>query len=514
MHGGGCRQTDAVGQRLDSYPETGGGPLVPDPVRPPAARRSGVSGFVWSAVSFGGSRLVVFVATLVLARVLVPEEFGLVAAAMVLVSYFEIGLDLGVGASLIYEQEEGISDRVHTAFTVNLLVCLALTAAGVAAAPAVAAFFQVPTEDALFRVVFAYLLIRGLGQIHDALLKRDLDFRRRTVTEITRAVIRAGVSIPLALAGLGAWALVWGLLAGEVGGTAANWWLVRFRPKLRLARPVVGSLLAYGLPVVGTKIVGWVGSTADDLVVGNLLGPRQLGFYTIAYRLPELLIANVLWLFSSVAFPVYSRARTEGGDAFRAAMLRALTLTTLFGFTVGTGLAIVARDAVLVLFSAQWAPATTPMVLLALATGLQSIGYASGDIFPAMGRPGLLLKLSAPMIVLLVIAFVVVGPAGLTAVAAVHLVFQVIFGMARLVVASRLLGAGIGDHLRAMWPAVCASLGIVLCALPVRLSTKPGIGSLLATVAAGTMGGAAALLLGARSALATLRDLAATLRAR
>lgn len=473
-----------------------------------------ITSFGWAAASFGINRFLLFVATLVLARVLAPSDFGLVAAGMTLITYFEIGLDLGVGSALIYEQEKGITARVQTAFTLNMLVSAAFTVVGIAAAPAVARLFHVPDEAAIFRMLFVYLLIRGAGQIPDAILKRDLSFKKRMLVDVLRAVVRAAVSIGLALVDYGAWAIVWGILAGEIAGTVMSWSLVRFVPRFSIDRSAGATLLRFGLSFVALKALAEVGMNSDYLVVGNRLGPTQLGFYTMSYRLPELLIDNVYWIFSSVAFPVYSQARTLGGDAFRVAMLRALRLMTLFGFSLGIGLALTARDAIHVLFSSKWDPAAGPMTLIALAAGLAAVGYASGDIFPAIGKPGTLLKINAPLALALLVAFVLAAPYGIIAVAAVHLGFQLCYGALRLVVANRIVGSTLRESVVALRPAVIVSSGILVCGLPVRLMTDVGSGSLLAITLAGAAGGVAGLMIGARPEIGELRTIAARMLGR
>ncbi|MDP8927697.1 MAG: lipopolysaccharide biosynthesis protein [Actinomycetota bacterium] len=470
--------------------------------------REAVRSFVWAAISFGGNRFVVFVSTLVLARLLAPRDFGVVAAGLAVIAYLEVALDLGVTSALIYEQERGVTDRVQTAFTLNIFVSALLFMVGLAAAPGVARFFRVPGEENIFRALSLFLLIRGAGQVHDTILKRDLLFRKRTLVELLRAVVRAGLAIWLALLGYEAWSIVWGFLAGELAGTVVSWFLVSLRPSWSLDRVAARTLLKFGFSVVGIKILGEIGTNADYLVVGNRLGPDELGFYSIAFRLPELFVGNIFWIFSSVAFPLYSKTRALGSTAFRTSMLRALTFATLFGFPIGAGLAIVARDAVLVLFSSKWAPAIVPMALISIAFGVGSVGFASGDIFPALGKPGALLKIDTPLTVILVVAFVLAAPYGITAVAWVHLVISLLYAMVRLVVANRLVGSSLPENFRAMRAGLCATAGVVALALPVRLATTAGLGALLLTVLAGSVGGLVGLLASGRSSVDEVRSLA------
>ena len=466
-----------------------------------------VRSFLWSALSFGSTKLIVFGITLVLTRLLAPADFGLVAAGLTLIAFLEIALDLGVGAAVVYEQEHGISDRVRTAYTLNLVLAAALALLGIIAAPAIAAFFRAPDDVDLFRVLFLYLILRGGSQVQTAVLQRDLRYRERTVIDVSRAVVRGTLSVALALADTGAWAIVLGMLGGEVVGLAMAAFYVRVRPAVRLQRSVAASLLRFGAAVLALKMVTTLLSGSDFIIVGGRLGPEELGFYTIAYRLPELGIDTVHWIFSSVAFAVYSKARQQGPEAFRGSMLRALRLTTLFGFSAGVGLAILAPTAVPVLFSDSWTPAVNACVLLSLATGLASIGYASGDIFPAVGRPGTLLGLTALMAPLAVVGFWFAAPYGITAVAAVHLAFQVLFCTARLHVANRLVGSTWRESAVAVGPALASVLGIVALALPVSLLLSPGPLSLVAILASGVVGSLLALLLLARPTLVDIRGL-------
>lgn len=502
--------------RRDRAPDGSGTGMTDAGGTPPQPGLTGaaVRSFLWAMLSFGSNKAVVFVTTLVLARLLTPADFGLVAGGLAVLAYLEVILDLGVGQALVYERETGITRRVQTAFTVNVVVAAVLTALAVASAPAIAAFLRTPDATTLYRVLSLSLLVRGFGQVQAAVLQRDLDFRRRTAVDIARAVVRASVSIPMAFAGYGAWALVVGVVAGEATSSIVAWWLTRFRPSFALDREALRPLLSFGVTILVTRLVAEASGNADYLIVGRRLGPTQLGYYSVAWRLPELLIDSVLWVFSSVAFPVYTHARDRGAAAFKEAMLRALRLVTLFSFPVGVGLAVVSRDAILVLFSERWMPAAPIMALVALTMAILSVGYASGDLYPAMGRPGLLLRLDVALAVPIVAAFWFTAPYGITAVALVHLVVTLGYAPVRMAIANHYVDATMRESLIALWPAVCTSLGIVVVALPLRLLLEPGLVALAATIAGGVVGGGVAMLVGAPRAVDDLRTLAASLRDR
>lgn len=462
---------------------------------PPTSTRA-IKGFAWAVASLGGSRVVVFISTLVLARILVPREFGIVSAGLAYIAYLEVVLDLGVSSAVVFEQEVGITRRVRTAFTVNLVACVIFTGIGVAGSSFGARFFHIPHEVAIFRALSCYLAIGGFGQVGGALLRRDLRFAAKTVVDLTKALVRAGLSIGLALAGYGAWAIVLGLLAGELCGAVLATTLARFRPRPAFDRGAASGMLRFGVGVLALAILGEAGLNADYLVVGNRLGSIALGVYTMAYRLPELLISNLFWVFSSVAFPAYSRTNTVGGtDALRSAMLKSLRYVTLYGFTVGAGLAIASRDIVGVLLSTRWANATVPMALVALGAAFGSVGYASGDLYTATGQPRRLLKINGPVVTLKIIGFVIAAPHGLVAVAAVHVVGNFAYAFVRLEAANRIVGSTWRQDLDALRPGLIAAAGVVVCALPVRLLGAPGAMTLLLTVVMGIAGASLALRL-------------------
>lgn len=458
--------------------------------------RGAARNFGWGALSFGANRLLVFISTLVLARILVPEDFGTVAAAMAVVLYFEIALDLGVGAAVIYEQEQGITPRVQTAFTLNLMTAVGLTLLGVAFAPLIASFFHLQHQVTLFRVLFCYLLIRGCGTVQDSVLKRNLQFGRRTFLDLTRGIVRAALSIVLALAGYHAWAMIWGLLAGELAATVLAFVLVPFRPTLRLQRGASRLMLGFGLTVLALKVTDAIEIDSDYLVVGRRLGPTSLGYYTVGFRLPELLLFNVFWIFSSVAFPAYAKARTLGTTLFGPAMLRALQLITLYAFPGGVALALTAHNVVTVLFGARWEPAVGAMQLIALSAAMASVGYASGDIYSASGKPGTLLAIDAPKALIIIAAMWLAAPYGITAVAGVHLVAQTIYAVVRLHLANRIVATTWRQTLVALRPAGTCAASVAVLVAPVTLLLPEGPVTLLAQVAAVAAGAGVGLFVG------------------
>lgn len=442
--------------------------------------RSSARGFAWVALAWGGNRLVVLGLTLVLARILVPADFGLVTAALTIIAILDAALDLGLGAAVVAEQEEGVTPRIRAAFTLNLGLAALVAGAGAAASPLIARLFHAPEHVTLFALIFAYPLFRGAGLVNDAVLKRNLQFKRRTMVDVTRAVLRAAVSIPLAFTIGGAFSIAIGLLASELVAMVVLWCLVPIAPTLAVRGPVSRGLLRFGGQVTAIRVLGSFRTTVDYLVVGSVLGASALGLYGMAYKLPELVIENILWIFSAVALPAYARARAVSEDVLRSSMLRATRLLGLYGLAAGTTLAVIARDAVPVVFSSTWVPAIVPMMLISLSIGVMSVAWASGDVFSALGRPGVLVRLDLPATAVMTAMFLLAPRYGLVGVAAVHLIFNVLYCVARLGVLQRVTRVPVGQVVRAVAPGFAVAGLTAAVGLAVRATLPAGeLGSLV-----------------------------------
>lgn len=452
------------------------------------------SGVLWSGVAFVGTKAFTFVSILVLARLLAPAEFGVVAAILVFVSVIELVSDFGMKATVVYEQERGITPRVHTAFTVNAILAVLLTGTGVALAPLAAAFFGLPGEIDLFRLACLNLLVVGLGNMHDALLRRDMEFRRLVGPEVARGLVRGAVSIALAVAGFGADALVIGLLAGSATWTAVLWLVNPFRPRPHLDLGIVRSMAGYGSAAVSLEGISAIASRADAAAIGSVLGARALGLYTVAFRVPELIVENVAWNVSSVAFPALSRQRRLDEHGLESAALMVLRYQALYAIPVSAGIAVLSAPLVQVLFSSAWTEAAGVMSAIAVMAALAAVGHPLGDVFKAVGRQRMLVVLAVVQIPLFVGTIVALAGLGILAVAwgragaeAVHLVLLV----ATLVRVVRLRVRGI---LAAVAPGLFAGAGVMLGAGAARfLWSDLGALPLLAGTAAGAVGGLLAL---------------------
>lgn len=450
--------------------------------------RRTAAGVVWAMLGAGAGKFLTLASIAILARLLAPAEFGLFAFALVYIAYLETLGDLGTGSALVYWPDRA-RDVAQVTFALNLLTGVAWFLLTWVLAPAVAAFFHSPEGVPILRALGATFPLKALGNTHDALCKKDLRFRARLLPEIGWAAVKAALTIALALAGVGVWSLVWGHLAATGARAALFWLVVPWRPAWRWPAELLRPVLRYGGWIVALNVVAAIVHHVDYIVVGRMLGVSTLGFYQMAYKVPETVVILLVWQTSMVLFPAFSRARASG-RGLGGAYLTALRYFSLLALPAAVSLFFLAEPLVLALFGESWRPSIPILRALAVSTGLRALGTHAGDVVKAQGRPKLLAALAVLKALILVPALVVAAHWGATAVAAT---------MAAVAGATMLLDFAVvhrisGVPARSIWGAVAPSLrpaAVLAVVLTGWTHAAAGAGSLL------VLGGGVALGLGA-----------------
>lgn len=467
-----------------------------------------VRGATWNVLTFGLSKALLLVTTVVLTRVLSPADFGLLALGLLVVLFLDVVGDLGVGAAVIYRRDGGDGASASTAVGVAALTGLVLTAVCVVGAPLLADAFDEPGLTGVVRVLALSFLLRTLSSVHRAMLEKELDFARRAVPEVAGALVKAALSIGLALGGLGVYSLAWGQVGGMAVMTALYWALARWRYRPALDVAVARELLRFGLPVTLLAVLSALTQSLDQLVVGRRLDASSLGQYAVAYRLPELVVLHFCYLLSGALFPSYAKASSDP-EQLRRGFRTTLRLVSLVTTPLALGLALTAGDLVPLLFGPQWDAAVPVMRLLALATLLVSLSFNVGDVYKATGRPGVLNRIAVFRLAVTAPVLWVVAPSGIVAVAGALACVYAVVTLVQLVVASRLMVTPVSAMLGEYGPAAAggAAMTAVVLLLTELLDGAPAPVRLAVLVVAGALAYLGALAVVARPTLLQVRSL-------
>lgn len=361
---------------------------------PPTGRQA-----AWNYLVFGLSKSSTLIMTVVAARLLDPADFGLFTLALLVVNLFDYMKDLGVGAALV--QNPGRWDRLApTGLTLTVIFGVTAGALLAVAAPVGADVLHQPALTPLIRVLAIGLTISALSAIPAARLRRDLDFRQRIWPEFLGAAVKATLTILLAAQGQGVWSLVYGQLAGTVVITILYWWVARTPVVFGFDRQQAKDLVRYGSALTGVALLSFAMFNMDYLFIGVRRGDEQLGLYTLAYRLPDLLVLALCNVISEVLFSALSRLQHDrqrlGGH-----YLEVIAATMALSAPISVALAAAAPAVVGTLYGPQYAGAASVLVVLSIYALLFSVSWHAGDVFKAMGRPGLLIATGTGRLVLM-----------------------------------------------------------------------------------------------------------------
>jgi O-antigen/teichoic acid export membrane protein len=358
----------------------------------PELTQKTLKGVFWSYLSFAGGMALSSVTTIVLARLLLPEQFGVVGYCLVAIQYLDILNSAGIDTALIARRENA-EEAANAAFIANILlgvICYGLTWV---LAPSVAVFFKSPQIVPLLRVLGLSLPLSGLGMVPGTLLQRSLNFRKILIAELGRNFTKGAISIILAVLGFGVWSLVWGQILGILTGTILCWLLASWKPTWRFHAEATRSILFIGFHIIILEIAGALRSNVDYLLVGRILGAAALGYYTMSYRIPELLIRSLNNVVGDVSLPTLAMIQVEP-ERLRTFYFGYLRYISMFVLPLGTGLAFTARLFIPIFLSDTWNPAIIPTALISLAIGISALGYVPGVLYKAIGRPDVLNRLA------------------------------------------------------------------------------------------------------------------------
>jgi len=349
-----------------------------------------VSGLLWSSGASVAQQILNFAVTVVLARLLLPAEFGLVATIAVFTGFVSLFVDFGFSAALI--QREDLDERhLSSAFWMNFGVGVLLGGLVAAMAPALAWFFKEPALVSLTLVLSVNFVVGSLGIVQSALLQRAMNFRRLGVLGIASTVVGGAAGVVAALGGYGVWSLVVQVIVSTGIRTTLLWATNDWRPRRLVDVQSIRQLWRYSSNLAGYNAVNYWARNGDNLLVGKFVGAAGLGIYGRAYNLMLLPIQQISSVTALVMFPALARIQSEP-ERVKRAYLRAVGIIALLSFPVMTGMFVVAKPFIVTLYGDRWTGAVPVLRILCVAGLMQPVAATAGWLYQSQGRTDWLFK--------------------------------------------------------------------------------------------------------------------------
>jgi O-antigen/teichoic acid export membrane protein len=354
-------------------------------------RQRTLVGLGWTGAARLVGQLLQLATTVVLARLLSPNEYGLLGMVLVFTGFANYVADMGLGASII--QNTALSNRhLNSVFWLNAATGLALTLIFILAAPLVAGFYGEPQLYLLTVAIAPNFVLGSLNVVQSALLDKALNFRIKFWIEIVAAFASGLVALVLALRGWGVWSLVGQSLALTTVRVLMMWIQSSWRPAMVFDFSAIRELMRFSGHLTGFGIVFYWSQNIDKLMIGRWIGSSALGIYTLADKLMRLSLANINDVTSSVMFPALSSIQHDV-EAVKRAYLRATRMTSLIVFPMMIALGVLAEPAIVVVYGTKWRASIVILQLLCVAGVSLSTYSTAGWIFMSQGRTDLLFRL-------------------------------------------------------------------------------------------------------------------------
>ena len=350
-----------------------------------------IKNFFWRIGESGGAQLVSFLVSIVLARLLTPEDYGVIALVTVFTSILQVFVDSGLGTALVQKKNADEVD-FSSVFYFNVLVCLTLYAGMFVAAPAIAKFYDNPIYIPLVRVLSLTLVISGLKNIQQAYVSRHMIFKRFFFSTLGGTIASAILGIVMAYAGFGVWALAAQYVSNTAIDTLILWVTVPWRPRKKFSWMRLKELLSYGWKLLASALMDTGYTSLWNLLIGKVYSAADLSFYDQGSRYPKAIISTISNSIDSVLLPTMSSVQDDRAQI--KSMTRRSIMTSVYVMApLMMGLAGCARPLVSLILTDKWLPCVPFLRIFCITYMFWPVHSANLNAIKAMGRSDLYLRL-------------------------------------------------------------------------------------------------------------------------
>lgn len=422
--------------------------------------KSAAFGIMWSGITQFSLQAFRFIVIIILARLLNPEDFGIIGLAALFIGVINIINDLGLSATIIQKKD---LEKAHlsTSFWASVGIAILLWFFSILISPFVADFFHEGLVQPVLIVTSAGLVIGSFCVVHRALLQKKLKFKKIAIAEISGAFVSGITAIFLAFNQFGVWSLVYGQLLSNFVMVLLFWRLCSWKPGFNFSYRHFKDLFTFGGNVMGSRLLNYIDSNMDYLVVGKLLGKTSLGYYTIAYQLMTFPLHKISMMVTRVTFPIFSTIQDDN-NALRRGYTKTVRYISLITFPLLTGMLAVAPEFVIVVFGEKWAPIILPLQILCPAGALKSIGTTVGSVLLAKGRADLQFKWNIITVIVIPIAVIIGANYGIIGVASAITVMTILLFPIIQTITNRLIDLNMYEYVKAIYPSIISSLVLLI----------------------------------------------------
>lgn len=372
-----------------------------------------LQGLFWSFIDAVGLQGVRFIIGIILARLLFPEQFGLIGMLMIFMAIAQTFLDSGFGAALIQKKEVTQTD-ICSIFYFNIFIGIIIAGIMYIFAPLIASFYRQPVLIPLTRAMSLILIINSFGLIQGTILSKRIDFKTQTKVSLSSSILSGIIGIVLAVKGFGVWSLAVQQISGAFLRTLFLWIFNNWRPTLTFSLKSLGEMFSFGSKLLASGILNQIFENIYFLIIGKLFSATDLGYFTRAKTFGELPNQTLSGIVARITFPVFSSIQDDPARLKRM-LKRTLTTLVLINFPMMIGLIVIARPLILVLLTEKWMGSIVYLQLISIIGLLYPLHVINLNVLQGLGRSDLFLRLEIIKKILVVLNIAITWRWGISA---------------------------------------------------------------------------------------------------
>jgi len=353
-----------------------------------------LDGVLWSGFQMVVSQSFSFLIKLILAKILFPDDFGLVGMAIVFTGFIQVVNDLGIGAALIQRKEKSLrSEHFDTAFWTGLIwatilyliMCLVI-------GPFASIFYNEPILKELIPVLSLGILASPVNLVHKSQLTRLMNFKKIAIIENISSIFSGLISLLLAFLGAGIWSLIFNSIVVIIAAIPLYFNATGWKPRLIWERKAFKDIFSFGIFTTGTNIINYIFNNVDFLLIGKLLNANILGVYSLAFMLTDTFKNRLSAVMSKVMYPVYANSQ-DNMASVKKVYIKVVEYNCILVYPFMLYFILMGKSFILFVYGEIWADAILPLQILSGAVMIQILVYSNTVLFRGVGKADFELKL-------------------------------------------------------------------------------------------------------------------------
>ncbi|WP_404427737.1 lipopolysaccharide biosynthesis protein [Ureibacillus chungkukjangi] len=442
-----------------------------------------LSSIIWKVLERGGTQGIQFLVMILLARLLLPEDFGLIVIVTIFITISSLIVESGFGSALIQKKDADEID-FSSIFYLNLVVASLLYFILYFSAPMIASFFDEPQLVSVLRILSLTLFSGAILSIQNAIISRNMQFKNLFVSSLIAVVLSGAVGIAMALLNFGIWALVAQQLIHRFMVPMILWFTVNWRPRLIFSITRIKQLYNYGWKLLVSSLIYTFYLNLQNLLIGKLFNPALLGFYNRGMQFPNIIVDNINGSIQNVMFPALS-AEQDNKVKLKEMVRRLISLSTFIVFPMMVGLAVIAEPLIRLLLTEKWLPTVPFLQIFCIYYALWTVDISNLQAIKAVGRSDIYLKLEIIKIVVGLIILAITIPFGTHAMALGMLVNGIIAPIVDGYPNKKLLNYHLIEQWKDALPAILLSVLMGACIYCIKWLGLSDLPTILLQVLAG-----------------------------